>query len=487
MIPPAPLKASRTGTVARVAVGVLTLFLVLLVLGSFGLLYQMLRAQERLLEDGMETSAALLAGALNDDALFVLNVSLDRSTGATNLDTMGDYLDLQSARALGRVIADANARLAPFDVAVLSPDGRLLLDAQGFKTTDIVPPETPRDVPLVVAAAGGVASSSERSMRDRSKRVYHPLTITRDGTEVVVGILRLKSEPSFRFPVGRQMTRVLASALATLVLIGVVWWVINGLIRRTQAAERAMIQSERLRALGTATAGIAHELRNPLGILMLTTEEMRAELAEVPAGEGRARLERSLGDLEGELLRLRQLTDQFLSFAKAAPEAADRTPRTNLVEATAATVRLFQKGAPPNLAIEFTPTDGALMVPIGEWHLRQILLNLMTNAAQALDGRRDGRLSIKVMAERGQAVVAVADNGPGMDAATLAQVFDPFFTTRAEGTGLGLSLSRTLAEGAGGTLELASAPGQGTTARLAFPMPSLREDSRGLMRLAGGA
>lgn len=485
MIPLAPRRAGTTGTVARIAVGVLTLFLLLLALGSFGLLFQMLRTQERLLEDGMESSAALLAGALNDDTLFILNVSLDPATGTTNLDVFQEYLALGtlSATALQRTIHDANERLEAFNVAVLSPDGHVLLDRTGFKGAATVPSENARDLPLIVAAASGVPASNTRSIKDRSKRVYHPLVVTKDGTEVVVGILRLESEASFQFPLGRQMARVLTSAAASLVLIVIVWFVLNRLIRRTQAAERMAIQSERLRALGTATAGIAHELRNPLGILVLTTEEMRANLGDMPEGPARERLGRSIADLEGELQRLRHLTDQFLSFAKAAPETADRTPRTNLVEATAETVRLFQKGAAPNLTIEFAPHELALMVPIGPWHLRQILLNLMTNGAQAMGDKAGARLTVKVAAERGRGVVLVTDNGPGMDAATLAQVFDPFFTTRAEGTGLGLSLSRTLAEGAGGSLDLQSRPGQGTTARLALPIPSLREDSRGLLRL----
>src|SRR5690606_40871356 len=99
-----------------------------------------------------------------------------------------------------------------------------------------------------------------------------------------------------------------------------------------------------------------------------------------------------------------------------------------------------------------------------------VLLNLMRNAQEAFGGK-PGLIEVIVSRDSDAfGKVEVRDNGPGMDAATLNQVFDPFFTTRAEGTGLGLSLSRALVEAAGGQLTMESAPGKGSTARMLLPL-----------------
>jgi len=100
--------------------------------------------------------------------------------------------------------------------------------------------------------------------------------------------------------------------------------------------------------------------------------------------------------------------------------------------------------------------------------LKQVWLNLLQNALEAsADG---GRIRVRCAVEGGRARVTIADHGAGMGPDVLARVGEPFFTTRAQGTGLGVHLSRQLVQGAGGTLELTSRPGAGTTLQVALPL-----------------
>jgi len=100
--------------------------------------------------------------------------------------------------------------------------------------------------------------------------------------------------------------------------------------------------------------------------------------------------------------------------------------------------------------------------------LKQVWLNLLQNALEA--SAEGGRIRVSLAIEGGRARVTIADDGAGMTPDVLARVGEPFFTTRAQGTGLGVHLSRQLVQGAGGTLELTSRPGAGTTLQVALPL-----------------
>ncbi len=465
-----PSRLGTTGVAARMAVGILALLLLLANLGSCAMFLHMASTQERLLEDSLESTAAVIAGALPEDTLFPLTISFDDVSGTTDLLLLASYQDTLSGEALAEAVSSASDRAESFDISLLSPDGWIIIDRRGYRLEPLPHEEYLADRELILQAAEGVTASSSRRPSPLGKRVYEPLfTTDGEGEQRVVGLLRLRTDPGIQGPYRRIARRTFWTTLATTVLILAVWWLLSSLIKRATDAERIAQQSDRLRALGTVTAGIAHEIRNPLGILALTAEELRALLPKLADHPTRPDLEQVADDLRAETRRLRDLTDQFLDFTRG--ESGTRNARpADLARAAVETARLFEKGLPAGMQLDVEAPPDPILVPLGDNRIRQVLLNLLRNAQEALGNSGAGRIRVRVLREGRIAIAEVTDNGPGMDSATLARVFDPFFTTRETGTGLGLSLSRSLAEAVGGTLELQSRPGTGTTARLVLPV-----------------
>lgn len=452
------------GRIARLAIAVLALLLLALNLGAHLMLRRAWQTQQRLLREGLETSAAVVAGAMTPDTLFFLDVSWEPSTGTTDLESLASYAGLPSALALQRALADVSARHSHMDVALLAPDGRVLVDAQGFHLDPDEPlPDLDRDA--IARARQGATASTPVDPQSRTQRAYHPLAGT-DGQ--VIGLVRVESSGPTAFPYARILRRLNQATLLSAAVIVLLWAILGRLVRRARAMERAADQSDRLRALGTATAGIAHEIRNPLGILTLLIEELRQSARRIADEPQRAAVEGLANDLRDEVRRLGALTNQFLDFIRE--DAVDVPPPIDAVAAVGATLRLFEKGTPPHVEIVWQPTPNSLPIRFGENRLRQVMLNLLGNAANALANRPSGRLVVHAERVRDRVRIEVRDNGPGMDAETLAHAFDPFYTTRAEGSGLGLPLSRSLVEAAGGRLTLDSQPGHGTVARIEFPI-----------------
>ena len=213
----------------------------------------------------------------------------------------------------------------------------------------------------------------------------------------------------------------------------------------------------RLEAMGRMAAEIAHEIRNPLGSLELTASLLRDDL------EGDPRRDLAFSVLEG-IRTLTRVTGNLLTFTRSV------APRMQELEVDACLRRTGELAAPAcaarGIALCVDPAPPLAFRADPEL-FQQILLNVVQNALEATSPGRRVRLSA---AGTGEAVeFRVEDTGCGMDAETLARVFDPFFTTRARGTGLGLSISHRLAEAQGARIEVASAPGRGTTVTVCFP------------------
>ncbi len=224
--------------------------------------------------------------------------------------------------------------------------------------------------------------------------------------------------------------------------------------------EENLRRVDRLSALGELSAGMAHEIRNPLGSIRGTAEILQDG---IPESDPRYEFTRILIK---EVDRLNRVVQDFLNFARPPMMEQESVNLEQSIDEVLLLVRpQLQKSA---VAVDFSPS---LVPPIRgqSEQLRQIFLNLILNALQAMPG--GGTLRIVTRAQDGVAQVQLRDTGQGIAPEHLEKVFNPFFTTRSEGTGLGLAITHRLMQGHGGRIEVTSRPGEGTTFTLNFPLP----------------
>jgi signal transduction histidine kinase len=278
--------------------------------------------------------------------------------------------------------------------------------------------------------------------------------ISRDEIENRVGILRRD-----------LMTQAaLVGVVTLLLLVGVtslLWW----LWRRSRRLEEQAAEAESMAVIGTLASGLAHEIRNPLNALNLNMQLLDEEL---PAGSSQRRM---LGITRDEIHRLERLVTDFLLYAKPRRLERSGTPAAELFAACGELLEpeLRRRGA----RLEFIDRTGGELLDIDREQLQQLLINLVQNALLA--SREDEEHPvIELVAEHqdGQVVLAVKDQGVGMESHERDQIFEAFFSTRRGGTGLGLAVVQRIARAHGAEVEVESAPGAGTTIRVRLPRSS---------------
>jgi signal transduction histidine kinase len=231
-------------------------------------------------------------------------------------------------------------------------------------------------------------------------------------------------------------------------------------------AQAQVVQSEKLAAFGQIGAGITHEVKNPLtGIISF------AQIAQRVGPSKPDTVAECLRNIEAEAKRCNEIVVSLLKFAR--PEALTNREAVDPNEVVASTVRLMKHQVKTSGRKLDTVLAGDVpRVRASPGQLQQVLMNLILNAAQAMEGREGG--GVRVTTARlgdGSAEISCTDDGPGIPAEIQPKVFEPFFSTKpkGKGTGLGLSVSRGIVRDHGGDLVLESAPGAGTTFRIRLP------------------
>jgi signal transduction histidine kinase len=247
-----------------------------------------------------------------------------------------------------------------------------------------------------------------------------------------------------RGPWNDEDTRLLASTF-------------NALTESIGTFQRDARERERLSALGRLSTVIAHEIRNPLMI-------MRGALRQLTRPDATPTDVRdAASDIEGEVQRLNRVVDDVLDFARPLQMALAPTDVNAVCAEAAGAVR----AARPDVSIHLTHAPGDPIIACDADRLRTVLVNVLTNAYQAAEATREVAPAVAMTVEgsgtRDRIRIRVRDTGPGIAAEDLPHVFDPYFTTRRTGTGLGLPIARAIVTGLAGTIRLDSAPGEGTT------------------------
>jgi signal transduction histidine kinase len=242
----------------------------------------------------------------------------------------------------------------------------------------------------------------------------------------------------------------------------------NSMTDSIERFQREAAQRERLSSLGRLSTVVAHEIRNPLMIIKTSLRALRREDA------GPAQVAAAAKDIDEEIARLNRIVAEVLDFAR--PIKFDVGPVDLNALAKDAVKAASAADAGSGIRLELDPeippvnTDGE--------RLRQALVNILGNAIQAVaakgaNGATPGDAVIRLRTARLDArrvVITVSDKGAGIAPEDLARVFDPYFTTRRTGTGIGLAISRNIIEGLGGRITVASERDRGTDVRIELPL-----------------
>jgi signal transduction histidine kinase len=223
---------------------------------------------------------------------------------------------------------------------------------------------------------------------------------------------------------------------------------------------------DRLVSLGEMAAGLAHEIRNPLAAI-----RGAVAVLEEPADPKDAELYRVIVE---EIARLNRVVESFLDYARPATRRGTIRDVGAFVKSCVEAVSRSKSRADVELTLEIEPGLAPLVADADQ--LERVVVNVVQNAYEALEGR--GRVRVAVRRATASSLpdswleIAVDDDGPGMSETTLERAFIPFYTTKQEGTGLGLALCERLIRAQGGTIALRSKPSEGTSVLLRLPYPT---------------
>jgi signal transduction histidine kinase len=223
---------------------------------------------------------------------------------------------------------------------------------------------------------------------------------------------------------------------------------------------REMGRAEHLATLGELAAGLAHEIRNPLAGIAGVVDVMGKELPAESASRA------VLKDVQSEILHIQNILNDLLSYARPRPPTFHPADLNVTIEQAVMLAR--QQVLTRPVKVLFTPNPSLPPVAHDPALIQQVVLNLVLNGIQAIP--REGAIEIAIAREDDQALISVKDNGKGISPDALPKIFRPFFTTRKEGTGLGLSLASGIVQSHGGKIEASSILGQGTQFRIHLPI-----------------
>jgi signal transduction histidine kinase len=266
------------------------------------------------------------------------------------------------------------------------------------------------------------------------------------------GLAQLESDFNYRLPpVGGDFGRVAES--------------VNRMSDRRAALEAHLRQQDRLAALGRVVAGVAHEIRNPLNSLVLTLELLARRVQRGAATGGEIR------DVIEEVNRLEQILKRFLAFGGTKIESRTTQDLNPLLQRA---IRVVTEQARRKKVEIVLSTEGKepLQAELDDLAIEQILINLLLNAIDA--SPEGGVVTLNAAAEPDRIRISVRDRGPGIPDDAREHVFDPYFTTKDNGTGLGLAVSREIATQHGGSLQFVSTP-DGST--FVLTLPAIRSEA----------
>lgn len=417
---------------------------------AFGLGLSTIHDQSRdALDEQMGERLVLLAleaaSLVEPDSLLVWSLQEKEMIPLATRPLLRRWLDLSDRRDLNYLV-------------LYSFDREILLDTSGLRALRAEDPYLFDTTPLDLALDGAALHTSTQDVASEYLKTAFAPVRGEDGR--VEGAVAVQALPDF-FDTVRDLRKTLAFVgIGVTVLVAVLIALYIYYARRLAAARAALVRGETLSAMGRMAAGIAHEIRNPLGIIKNSAQLLRIELED----EGH---DTSLVDfIPVEVDRLNETLTGYLEFAKDAPLRREEVDLTALAQRT---LRLVGRDleAADVVRTDNLATVGRAPAYVDPRRLQQVLLNFLLNAIQAMP--EGGTLDVRLRQDASMWRLAVQDSGTGMDASTASEVFEPFVTTKEKGSGLGLHVARRIVEDHGGHIELETAPGAGSTFTVVLP------------------
>lgn len=291
-----------------------------------------------------------------------------------------------------------------------------------------------------------------------------------DSVGSVIGVVGVEAGADF-FEVLSDFRRTLIGAfvlsLAGVVVLGITFYNLTSRLRRM---EDAVVKTNALEAMGGMVATICHEIRNPLGIIKGTAERLRSKY--------QGKNEELFSFIPEEVDRLNDILTGYLEFASSEPKKKEQTDIVHLVTKTVEQLRssFLKKDIRVHLDLgnEIPPVEA------NPGSIRQVIINLLMNAKDAIG--QNGEVHVRFLKKRNLVALSVKDDGRGIDEKDLRQLFDPFFSTKTQGTGLGLYVVKKIVEEHGGTVEAVSRPGEGTILTVTLPLGQAERSAYGTDR-----
>ncbi len=224
--------------------------------------------------------------------------------------------------------------------------------------------------------------------------------------------------------------------------------------------KREMARAEHLATIGELATGLAHEIRNPLAGIAGVVDIMGKEL---PANSASRTV---IGDVHREILHIQAILNDLLSYARPRPPHFHPADLNTTVEQAVFLTR--QQVLTKPIQVLFEPDPSLPPVEHDPALIQQVILNLLMNGMQAISGA--GQVRVALLKDHDSVIVQVIDTGKGISAEALPKIFRPFFTTRSEGTGLGLSLASSIVQSHGGRIDVTSTPGKGSQFKVTLPI-----------------
>jgi len=245
----------------------------------------------------------------------------------------------------------------------------------------------------------------------------------------------------------------------------------NTMVYELELRQDQLVQSKKLSSIGTLTAGVAHQLNNPLNNISTSCQIALDDLDS----DNRELLLKMLQNIDQETLRARDVVKGLLEFSRS---EQFRIRAASLADTVNRAVRLVRSEVSADIQIKVMIPDD-LIVPMDMQRMQEVFLNLIINAAQAIEQQGTITISSEVDTEEEVVTITVHDTGPGIPEEIQGQLFDPFYTTKEEGkgTGLGLSVVYGIIQKHHGEITVASEPGQGASFYLRLPLSATIESS----------